>query len=34
MALRGPGESYSDVSLRLIETSAAHLAWSRKIGLI
>ena len=29
MALGGPGESYSDVILRLIETSAAHLAWSR-----
>jgi hypothetical protein len=34
MALRGPGESYSDVILRFIETSAAHLARSRKIGLI
>jgi predicted CopG family antitoxin len=34
MTLRQPGESYSDVILRLIETSAAHLAWSRQIGMI
>ena len=33
-SLRGAGESYSGVILRLIEKSAAHLAWSRKIGLI